>query len=279
MPWDTRAADTIDAPVGTGATTYTFTDPTPTASAYDATPAMRACQSGGTTCAVTGTYTAVTMDDDSSLLSWITLSGTTLSLEPTDGALRAANPYNVKVTFTPDFGSNAPTYTALVITVTCEITSFTVAGAPSTQTYDIFSPTKTVDLTGITFTQVPTCSYTFTAAYSFATTDSVTYITDGALIVPSIEIFSQDGSDASTQTVTMSTTITVDGGQGQSTLSLSGTGVVPDATFDVDIVNPCIAAAIDDLSFSPATIGVQDGNVGTATFTIPQDAVDKLYSV
>ena len=67
----------------------------------------------------------------------------------------------------------------------------------------------------------------------------------------------------------MATTITVDGGQGQSTTSLSGSGVVPDVTFDVVLTNPCLTATIDNIVFSPSTLSVNDGLTGTATFTIP----------
>lgn len=118
----------------------------------------------------------------------------------------------MKVIWTPTEGSNTPTYTAVQITVTCEITSFTVSGTPSNQAYDIWDPLKTIDLTGVTFTQSPACAYTFTGAYTFATTDSVSYIAAGTLKVPSVTVLSTDGNDASTQTVTMTTVITVDGG-------------------------------------------------------------------
>jgi hypothetical protein len=77
----------------------------------------------------------------------------------------------------------------------------------------------------------------------------------------------------------MATTITIDGSQGQSTLSLSGNSDVPDVTFDVVLTNPCIAAAIDAIVFSPSSIAITDGDTETATFSIPQDAVDKTQTV
>jgi hypothetical protein len=77
----------------------------------------------------------VTMADDTALPTWITWNsaspGTGLSIKPVDGAVKASNPWNIKVVYTPDAGSNTPTYTAVSITVTCEITSFTVASTPA----------------------------------------------------------------------------------------------------------------------------------------------------
>ena len=122
----------------------------------------------------------------------------------------------------------------------------------------------------MTFTQVPACSYTYTATYAFTTTNSVSYISAGTVIVPSVEIYTQDGSDSGTETVTMATTITVGGGQGQSTTSLSNSGsVVPDVTFDVVSTNPCLTATVNNIVFSPTSLSVNDGDTGTATFTIP----------
>ena len=82
-------------------------------------------------CAITGTFTSVTLDDDSPLPSWISHSNGELTLEPTTGSVMADNPYNIKIVWTPDKGSNVPTYTAVAITVTCEITSFTVSNLPA----------------------------------------------------------------------------------------------------------------------------------------------------
>jgi hypothetical protein len=50
-------------------------------------------------------------------------------------------------------------------------------------------------------------------------------------------------------------------------------------TFDVVVTNPCLTAAIDAFVLSPASISVTDGNIETATFSIPQDAVDKTNTV
>ena len=50
-------------------------------------------------------------------------------------------------------------------------------------------------------------------------------------------------------------------------------------TFDVVLTNPCLTTSIDDIVFSPSSLTVADGNTGTASFTIPQDGVDKTNTV
>jgi hypothetical protein len=219
---------------------------------------MRACAANA--CATTGTFTTVTMADDTALPAWITHSAGDLTILAPDGSVKASNPWTIKIIYTPTEGSNTPTYDAVAITVDCEVTSFTVSNTPANQAYTIWDALKVVNLQGVTFTQVPACEYTFTSTYVFTTTDSVSYINAGTAIVPSIEVYTQSGADASTQTVTMATTITIDGSQGQSTLSLSGNSDVPDVTFDVVLTNPCIAAAIDAIVFSPSSIAITDGD-------------------
>jgi hypothetical protein len=257
--------------------TYTITAPSPNAGAYSATPAMRACAANA--CATTGTFTTVTMADDSALPAWITHSAGVLTILAPDGSVKASNPWTIKIVYTPTEGSNTPTYDAVAITIDCEITSFTTSNTPANQAYTIWDALKVVNLSGVTYTQVPACGYAFTSTYVFTTTGSVSYINAGTAIVPSVEVYSLAGSDASTQTVTMAATITVGGSQGQSTLSLSGNSDVPDVTFDVVLTNPCITASIDNISFATSPLSVVDGSTGTSTFTIPQDDVDKSNTV
>jgi hypothetical protein len=90
-------------------------------------------------------------------------------------------------------------------------------------------------------------------------------VTLGAVVTPSVEIYSAAGTDAGTVTVTYSNAITIDGGQGQTTTAISA----PDFTFDITVTNPCLATAVDSIVFSPSSISVTDGQTSTATFTIP----------
>ena len=157
----------------------------------------------------------MTMADDSALPSWITHSGGVLTVAPTSGSVMTSNPYSIKVVYTPTYGSNTPTYTAVDITVTCEVTSLSISNTPSDQAYTIFDKTSFIDLSGVTYTQSPSCDYTFSVSYTLATTDSVSYITTGGISsFPTVDVYSQSGSDAGTQTVTMSPTVNFGSGQG-----------------------------------------------------------------
>ena len=102
--------------------------------------------------------------------SWITTttSDTVLSIAPTDGSVKASNDWVVVVVYTPTAGSNNPSYTAVTITVTCEITSWTVGGAGTTSiSYDIFGDTKIINGSTLTFTQSPACGYTYTSSWAY----------------------------------------------------------------------------------------------------------------
>lgn len=206
------------------------------------------------------------MANGDALPGWIVWDNTDgLTITPTDGSLMASNPYSIAVVYTPTDGANNPAYTVLDITVTCDVTQFAMTNAPADDTYTIFDTLKVIRLDGVTFTQEPTCGYGYTLAYTYSTSPSVTFITGGTVFEPSVEIYSADGSDAAAAiTVTMATAVTMDGGT-QAVTSLNA----PSVSFDVAVTNPCIAATIDDLVFSPSTISVTDGGTGTATFSIP----------
>ena len=95
------------------------------------------------------------MADDSALPAWITktTSDTILSIAPTDGSVKASNDWVVKIVYTPTAGSNNPAYTAVTITVTCEIASWAISGAGTTSiAYNVFESTKIIDGSGLTFT-------------------------------------------------------------------------------------------------------------------------------
>ena len=95
------------------------------------------------------------MTDDSALPSWIVSasSATQIQITPTAGSVMSSNPWVVKVVYTPTAGSNAPAYTAVTITVTCEITSFALSGAGTTSvSYNTFETMKVIDGSTLTFT-------------------------------------------------------------------------------------------------------------------------------
>ena len=114
---------------------------------------MRACSANS--CATTGSFTTVNLSSGDALPSWITTttSDTVLSITPADGSVKASNDWVVAVIYTPTAGSNNPAYTAVTITVTCEITSFAISGAGTTSiSYNVFDPMKIINGSTLVFT-------------------------------------------------------------------------------------------------------------------------------
>lgn len=150
QPWDDGTGVTSTSPVGS-TTNVSLPTPSVNANAYTSAPAMRSCASNA--CATTGSFTAVTLADGTALPAWIVSSGTALAITPADGSVKASNDWVVIVTYTPSEGSNNPAYTAVTITVSCEITSFAISGAGTTSVaYDVFAPLALIDGSGLTFT-------------------------------------------------------------------------------------------------------------------------------
>jgi hypothetical protein len=126
--------------------------PTVSSNAYTSSPAMRSCTVGS--CATTGSVTAITLTDNSSLPSWISTKsgGTIISFAPTSGSVKSGNPWIIKATYTPTNG-NIITYTAVTFTVTCEIASITISGGSTTSVdYTVSDSEKVIDGTSLTFT-------------------------------------------------------------------------------------------------------------------------------
>ena len=70
--------------------------------------------------------------------------------------------------YTPTEGSSNPSYTAVTITITCEITSFAISGAGTTSvSYNVFYPMTIISGSGLTYTQSPDCRYTFTNSFTY----------------------------------------------------------------------------------------------------------------
>ena len=152
MPWSNGSGTTKSAPVGS-TTEVTLPLPSPSNTAYSATPAMRACANNS--CATTGSFTTVNLTGGASLPNWITTksSNTKIDIAPTVGSVMASNPWVVTVVYTPTNGSNKPAYTAVTITVTCVVTSFAVSNPGTTShTYNTFSNMKIIDGATLTYT-------------------------------------------------------------------------------------------------------------------------------
>ena len=239
-------------------TTVTLPLPSVNANAYTSGPAMRACTSGS--CATTGSFTTIVLTDDSSLPSWITTanSNTELSIAPTSGTVKSSNPWVVKVVYTPTAGSNNPAYTAVTITVTCEITSWSMSGAGSTSiSYNVFARTTVIDATTIVYTQSPACGYTFTNSFTYTIPagNASSVVSQGGYMTPSFNVFTSNTALTGTYSLTLANTITVDSGQGQSTTTFSGN----DQSYSLTVSNPCPTTTIAAITFNPSSITVTDG--------------------
>ena len=170
-------------------------------------------------------------------------------------------------------------YTAITFSVGCEITSFTVAGAPgSNPTYDIFSSKKIISLTSVTYTQVPACGYTTTNSFSHTipagTAQSI--ISAGTTVIPSFEIYTTNKAHEASYNVSLLNTITVGANQGQgATTSFTASAVA----ITIDVSNPCKSATVSSITFTPNAISVTDGSTAEAEFPIPGDSVDTANSL
>ena len=121
------------------------------------------------------------------LPAWITFSSTnsavqTITISPPDGSVNGQ--HTLYATFTPTNGSPI-TYTAMTFTVTCTLTDYTLPSAPTDGnggfdlSYIVFDGPLEIDLSTLTWTEVPTCNYaatqqiTFTGLESFMTQSTV----------------------------------------------------------------------------------------------------------
>ena len=93
-------------------------------------------------------------------------------------------------------------------------------------------------------------------------------------MTPSFNVFTSDTSKTGTYSLTLSNTITVDSGQGQSTTTFSGN----DQTYSLTVSNPCPTTTIAAITFNPSSITVTDGSTATSEFVIPSDGVDDSAS-
>lgn len=132
------------------------------------------CFLAGGTCPSTGTFPIANVkyaDGTSSgaALSgytWLTITQSADNTQTLNVAPVAASHigvHNIIVNFDSTFGPN-PTYTALTITVTCQVTSITPPAAPvSDLSYSVYEASNTVhDFTTAAYVQTPPCNYAVT---------------------------------------------------------------------------------------------------------------------
>ena len=265
---------------GTGASSQNLVVPVASTAARSTDANFDKCYLTSNDCAETGAFDSLQWNDGSgatTLPSWITFtsSGTTtqsVSINPTDGTVKGT--HHLVAVFNPTNG-NDYTYTALTFTVGCEVTSFSVSGAPgSNPTYNIFDQRSIISLTGVTYTQSPACGYTFSNSFGHTIPSGVasSILFAGTQVIPSFEIYSIDGSQAGNYGVTLTNQITIGSGQGQGATTVFNPS---DVSITVEVSNPCLTTTIDSISaFSPTSLTLWDQNTASSEFDIPGDGVD-----
>jgi len=219
---------------------------------------IRSCYLNSGTCDETFTLTA-SLVNGSALPSWITFDATNrrITVDPLTSA--AIGVWNIKVTQNPVSGFDSvqttakPAFESVRLTVNCSVTAFLNPAAPSlaARTYNIYSPTKSIDLTPTFALQTPLCDYTPNMVYTW-TIGGAPIPADSPIKVNAnkstqIDIVSILKSKVATYSVTFSNAITNShGGVSSATTSV---------TFDVIILDPCNVAVI-----TPPTIA--------STFTV-----------
>ena len=277
QPWDNGTGATQNAAVG-ATTEVTLPLPSVASNAYTIKPAMRSCTANS--CATTGAFTTVTLTGGTALPGWITLkeSNTKIDIAPTAGSVMASNPWVVVVVYTPTKGSNNPSYTAVTITVTCTVTGFSVSNPGTTShTYNTWDNLKVISGATLTYTQTPACGYTFTNSFSYTIpTGATNAVSQGGYLTPSFNVATSDTSITGTFTLTITNSVTIGSGQGQ-----TGTMTFGSLTQDytLAITNPCLAATISAITFNPTSITVTDGATARAEFSIPTDSVDTANGI
>ena len=130
------------------------------AASKTATAAMRACST------FDETYTLAAVEKGKTALpDFITLSGSNLIVTPLDHT--DVGTWVITVTQTTAKGID-PVWDAVTITVGCQITAVNAAAAPTTGlTYTLYSTPLLIDLKTWAWTQVPSCGFTFSSAYSW----------------------------------------------------------------------------------------------------------------
>ena len=134
----------------------TFVKAEPNEASKEASPAIRACYRNNGSCPTSSTIAIV--DDATETLdaAFMSMSGNTLTVEPTISSQIAV--YNMRVTQTTSIRDPFQ-WIGGIVTVTCTITEFTIPDAPTVTTYLINSGDVILTLTP-NFLQYPPCDYT-----------------------------------------------------------------------------------------------------------------------
>ena len=163
------------------------------------------------------------------------------------------------------------------------MTHFTVSNPPPAQTYSLYQKSKVINLTTVTYTQVPACSYTYSQTFSFPSgLDS--QITESTSIIPALEVYSVDRTSftAGTFTVVMQNNIEFGSNQGQTITTFSSISQVPQVNIQITTTNSCASDNVGGTdappTFSQNSISVNDGSTGTVEITYSMDTFETSLS-
>lgn len=150
------------------------------------------------------------------------------------------------------YGPN-PTYEALTLTVTCQVTSVAPPAAPSvgdaSLTYTVYDASNVShDYTASTWVQTPPCGYAVSNNFSWDGHAATTAITvDASSSVAALSIFSTKKADAGSYPIKLSNTLTIaNNGPGGNTVFTPALDA-DKTVFTIIIVDPCETAIIDAL--------------------------------
>ena len=156
ITWDEPAQLTLTTGLMTSpADTLAFVKAEPNEDSKTASPAIRACYRNNGSCPTSSTITIV---DDSTVsldAAFMSMSGNTLTVEPTVSSQISV--YNMRVTQTTSIRDDF-TWIGGIVTVTCTITNISLPDAPTETTYLINSGDLVLTLTP-NFLQYPPCDY------------------------------------------------------------------------------------------------------------------------
>ena len=253
ITWDNPAsASTLTVGVAdTSSNTITIPEATVNSASQTAVPEIRVCAIT-TPCDVTYTNALVNVDLGA-LPAFMSVSGTTLTVTPTTSAHLGTWPLQLTQTVT---SGTSPVFEAIIVTVDCTLTDVADPGNPATQTYYIYDPTMTIDLTalGTVYTQTPPCELAVSESYAWTIDAGAVAVTETADPMV-LTVVSNLNTEAGTFTATLVNTITY------ASQSFTAT---PTVTFTIEVIDKCTITTFHDVTVNPITMIL--GDVATEDF-------------
>ena len=282
LQWSAPPVTETTVAVGAGALPATLPLPPSDSSGTATNAAFAKCYFGGNSCDDGGEFEAgsvlyETTSGNVALPSWITFTPSgvpaqDVSLEPDYTSI---GEHILIATYTTASGDD-PTFTALKITVTCTVTSWTLPSNPSDLVYTVWDQPATFEAADLVYTQDPACGYAYTGAFTFTGTDSNIVAVGSQLIVTADVGTSADNSPYPITTAVVLTVDDPNQSLGDSSFTVPGT-----VDFKVEIKNPCTTAegvTIDPIVFTVDAPEVINGEATETEWNAPNTSVDATHS-